>query len=340
MFTFQNLHNYLTWFEERDIEKDAELQKEWDKHGGDVFFEYLKTLSTQWITGNTEHDFSVQEEQSRFKFLVPYASIPIVLTQSNEVTWNYESYIDSSKPFSPEGEFSGYSEFNDSHFMELSDSGYVESKLSFVTNKKATSVDGIFGVWEDMHTNSNTSQILAGTYHTGNSSTIGVTVFKKIYHSGGTVDIIQQQEQSVLEEAPTVQQSTSMVLLVDKFLDSTDVDNNQTITQITDGPEITGDVVLIEEITATTKYKYGWWEFQETNTNVVCGDGEAIHSNDAKYQTVQTISNVKTMIKNPQNSDLYYFYVQYNNGVVCTGGTPVQGDAKNVTKKFLVLVIS
>lgn len=330
---YADLYNYISWFEERDIERDKKLQEEWDKHGGDVFFEYLKTLSTHWISGNTEHDFLIEGEQSRFKFLAPYASVPIVLTQNNEVTWNYESYIDSSSEFEPEGVFSGYSVFSGTHFVELSDSGYVESKLSFVANENATVVDGIFGVWDEMHTGSTSSQILEATYHTGNSATIGVSVFKKIYHSGGTVDVIQQYGQTVLEEAPTVQQSTSMVLLTEKFLDVSDADNTQTVTQITSGPEITGDIVLIEEITATTKYKYGWWEFKDTNTDVTCGDGEIIHSNVAKYQTIQTISNVKNMVKSPNNGDLYYFYTQYNNGVVCTDG-PVKVDENNITNNF------
>ena len=332
---YADLHDYIKWFEDRNIPKDKILQKEWDKHGGDVFFAYLNTLSGNWISANTEHDFSIQGEQTRFKFLAPYTSVPVALTQTHDITWNYESYIDSSTPFSAVGAFSAYSIFSASNFVTLTDSGYVESKLSYVSDKNATTVEGIFGVWEEANvSNPTNSSILAGTYYTGTSTTIGVSVVQKTYHSGGTVEIKVLEGQSAQEEAPTVHPTSSMVLLVDKYLDSNDPDNSQTSTQITSGPEITGDIVLIEYITATTKYNYSWWEFEETNENVLCGDGEVIQPNELKYQTIQTISNVKNIIKNPQCFDLYYFYTQYQNGVSCAGDPNFKVDYNSVVKRF------
>ena len=310
-----DLGDYIKWFEDRNINRDNALQNEWEKHGGDNFFAFLQSITPIWITGNTGYDYNTGGEQTMFKYITPYVSIPIVLTETYDNIWDYESYVESSQPFSATGIFSAYSSLENSHFVFFTDSGYVESKLSYVSNKNATTVNDIFGVWKKTMTSGDTPSLLTGIYHTGTSVSPGVSVIKKLYNIDGSYTVVSLSDTP--EESPTVGGTTTRLLLVSKQIENVTETSDVSET----GPDITDKIIKIETITATTEYSYEWWEFEPTTEDVECGDGEIINPGDAKYQSVTTISNVKRLIQSPENGDLYYFYTQYDNGVVCnTGG--------------------
>lgn len=318
-----DIYEQKKWFDDRANITTNEVRKEWNDRGGDAYYLFLQSLAPRWILTNTEHDVDGNVEQDRFTFLTPYVSVPLLLTESVDDVWNYKTYEELSSPFSATGIFSGYSVFENSHFVDDFVSGYVESKLDYVTNKKAVNIDGEIGVMRDNVNTSNNIVLYRAIFNTGTSRSNGITVTRHTYKKDGSSEIERVTDECYEEEPPIVSSTAKKVVLVYKRRIQTDPNGDETHNIITNDPDLTGDTVSMDIVTVYDSYEYGWWEFKETHASLMCGDGEQLTPGVSKYRTIPTISNVKNIVPNPSNGDSYYFYPQYDNGVNCTSSTHV-----------------
>lgn len=333
---YTDIQNWLSWFEKNTVSAHTGQQEVmWNNMGGDVFYQYLQDLTTNWITNIPSYGNEEGELECRFTYLKPYISIPVCLEQTHDYELNYDNYIVDGEyiDFSPEGVFSGYAQFNETHFVYLEDSGMVESKLENVGNSSTNEVDGVVGFWKEFENSDEFSPIFRCTYHSGSSSVCGETVTRTKYYNDGHFEVEIDDSGEVVEEEPQTEgfPNPERIWLVNRVQIYCDPDTEDG--ELTEEDLING-VSAITITTAYTCYNYYWWQCARIGLseaeNIECADGELVDSGDStKYRSLPMLSCIGNLVPNPEINDEYYFLPTYDNGRVnnIDGHCSVYGNA-------------
>lgn len=318
---YTDVEQLLLWFETNDSSaKTVSQQTVWDEHGGDNFYEYLKSVKTNWITEIPRYSGD-GELECRLTYVSPYISIPVCLSHTFEYGDIYENYLveGSYKPFSAVGIYSGYAQFNDSKYVVLEDSGTVESKLENVINQNAVEINGVIGVFKEFNEADDVSNIFKCTFYSGYSVSDGEVVTKTKYYTDGRFESVVTDDLSENESEPTTNGIPKRIWLVKKV--QTKVDPNIDTYSPSDDTDIRNGVSAITETTAYTRYAYYWWECEQLSNQMAetmrCADGEYVEANEnGKYRSIPLLSCIGGLVDNPSVGDIYYFLPSFDNGRV------------------------
>jgi len=311
---FLDLDSLLAWYSENDVpNKTGQVKRTWDDHGGDAFYAWLKTIEPKYIT---EPEDDVTDCVERFLFVPPYSPFDVVLVDRHEYERLYDSYLVDEKPFEATGQFSGYSQFIDSHFVEMTDSGMVESKLVEVKEPDVTVVNGIEGVWLNFPSSGDPA-VFRCVYHTAPSLVTGTTVTKRLNYDNGSYkeENITPAERDFYEQPPKTTSGPDRVVLVSK----TKVETPDDI-EVEPETAVTQDHLSATTYTsAYTSFNYGWFECYRVDpdqaASILCADGEIVHADSQVYRSVTLLAVIPRLITDTlSEGDIYYFSVKHDNG--------------------------
>lgn len=313
---YSEVPGLISWFEANNLpEKDKAQQELWDSMGGDAFYLFLQHVQTYWIDEIPECTKPDEKPQCLMTYLPPYFSIPLYLEQPYEYELMYENYTPDGeyKPFSAVGIYSGYAQFDKSHYIELTDSGYVESKLENVKSINSTEVGGVVGVWQEFIPTSS-STIFKCQYHSGTSISAGTVISETKYYTDGHFEVTIIEDNSNLETPPNTHTVPQRIWLVERA--PLYVPPTETTVPATDPEDIMNGISAITTSTTYIRYSYKWWECETCpGDGLRCADGEIVTAYQGDvYRTIPTLSCIGNLVPNPSDGDAYQFLPTYDNG--------------------------
>lgn len=300
------------WYSVNNVpNKTGRLKKFWDDHGGDAFYAWLNSVEVKYIS----EPESITGTTTRFLYVPPYSPFQVSLTDKHTYEFMYDSYLVDEKPFEPDGVFSGYSRFNDSHFVEMTDSGMVESKLSEVMSPSVTTVNGIDGVWSEF-SDSASPAVFMCVYHSNSSRTTGLTVTQRKNYIDGSFkeSDVSQDSRDYIESAPNTVSGCDRVVLVSK--NRFEIPN---VVEIVPDSISERGLSAVTYTSAYTSFQYGWFECFRMDpmdvSSIVCADGEIVHAGSLVYRSVTMLEVIPRLVTDALNDgDVYYFSAKHDNG--------------------------
>lgn len=217
---YLNFTEYIDWFDRnrKFVDSDEKLAKEWDRRGGDLFYEFLNTIRPKWIE-NTSHEWSLEDGESAttvyFTYVPPRIVCPLCLTNDTLEEWEYQPYeyslvevsgvngtihtITSAVPMTYICPESGQGSSLKPQFFEFA--FYDESGITYITSACTTVEsqlptlfsedvvylsDNVYGRFTPFYdeNGSATTQMFKCTYHTGWSKSPKT----EVYYSGETYE--------------------------------------------------------------------------------------------------------------------------------------------------------
>lgn len=353
---------YQTWFElnKNNVNNDEELKKEWDRRGGNAFWDFLKygitpkfinwdklnsiptgdTTVVECVYQNIELGIPIIQELSDEKMYMPY-----------EYSMNFDNtLIDATMPYK-EGARNQIESALTPDWERFQDASVVvESQLNRLFDDETYYVnENVYGVFENF--NSSGGQLFSCNFYRENSSgefmyyysgmvltyMIGADNLPHLY---GTKRIPQTNENHVDDIPPLTKEDAYTVL--------TRSNSGNPITPPTfDSTEtITGSVYTVGnfsyyDVSAVTHYhtkKDFTWEWCECipidestalDQGIVCADGENINFNygkngEKKYRNILILQCAMSLSEDTSPGSKYYYMAKYDNGYVGIGaGVPV-----------------
>ena len=315
---YTNIQKHIDWFEKRKGNKSEQGLKEWNEHGGDAMYNFLKERANKLEFPQSIP--SVPDNGMGMTFVAPYISFPISIEQECSYETVYESYIESKSAYTQNGTVVPV-------FSAIS--ATVESKLYYVIDDDAETVEGLVGAWVDFPEEGEKTNLLKCTYYEDNSSVTGegisyVIVYDDKTESGGTLE--------GTEEVPALTRTdVDRVLLQSKT--PVNMPNATSEEEVNDSH---GHGIKTTT-TGYTVYNYKWWECTRLTESeaaaIKCADGESAEATKGKnkYRTVTILECFKNMVLTPSNGDTYYFMVKRDNGYMFSGqGEPVTMGSKGL----------
>lgn len=344
VITTLNYNSYRDWFDlnEENVYNDSELLKEWNKRGGDAFYEFLKSLTFNYLQYLTE-------PSGKDGVYIVYSPSKIDVSILLEDTFMYESqYV----PYEYSVDFSGNVVENVSEYVVPEEGAgsaltptfqyfeeneiTCESKLNNLLSDNTFWVsDEISGVFSEF---SNQCQLFRCTYYSGTSSNPLIVRKKKTktyayeYLNGILTHIPSEDTETDFEFdcdyedeiLPLVTSNCYQVVGIKKI--GVELDN-VLMTNVTyptvEYDYLNGDVSYpLHKYTYQyyeTVNQYSWWECDtipySTWSSYTVADGEYIDDPTLKkYKNVLIISCAPYLANDETVGNGYYFMAKYNNG--------------------------
>jgi hypothetical protein len=340
---YLNYMDYLVWFNNNIgfLDSNEDLQREWDKRGGETFKAFLESIEPVFIT---EPEIPENTDYVYFGYSAPNAELDFAFVDEFYNEYSYAVYeysvgldgeiIDATVDYECGGDDELESALTPT-FVSITDSAItVESKLDTLFKRDVYYIDKeTYGVFDNFHSG---GQLFSCTYHMGESSS-----GKNIACYSGTVEYY----------AKTSANTWNLVKTINVKETEINVQNDEIYPKVTNGK--TYQVVGIKELyemqpvftlsnlettttysddgtlkivslkqnyTKTIKKYYSWWEcYEENDPNIVCGDGE-----DIDFSTAQKYRNILLLSCAPDYCEgvtgKYYYMVKYDNGYTVFSG--------------------
>ena len=334
---YLNYMDYLTWFNNNMefLDSNDDLQREWEKRGGENFRAFLEDIEPIFIT---EPEIPDDSDYVYFGFAVPNAELDLAIINEyyNEYSFAVYEYsidmngerVDATIDYECGDEDEIESALTPT-FIEVTDSAItVESKLDTLFKRDVYYIDnGTYGVFENFDSG---GRLFKCTYHTGESSNGKIidcysgTVEYYAKTSADTWNLvktleIKEVESDVLREedypltsGPNVYQVVGIKELSEQ---EPVITPSNTLTTTNYNEDGTLKIVSSQtKYNKTIKKNYSWWEcYGVSETGITCGDGE-----DVDFSTVEKYRNVLLLSCIPDycegTTGQYYYMAKYDNG--------------------------
>lgn len=295
---YTNIQKHIDWFEKRKGNKSEQGLKEWNEHGGDAMYDFLKKRANELEFPQSIP--SVPDNGMGMTFVAPYISFPISIEQECSYETVYESYIESKSAYTQNGTVVPV-------FSAIS--ATVESRLDNVIDDDAETVEGLVGAWRNFPKDGEKTNLFKCRYYTGTSIATGTSSYTYTYTR-------QNPTKVFVSSAVTAEEPQRIRDKVDRVIEE-HIKHDTTVWG--EPEEIGGDEF---QITATRElwYEFYWWECtrltEDEAAAIKCADGESAEATKGKnkYRTVTILECFKSMVSTPSNGDTYYFMVKKDNG--------------------------
>lgn len=335
--SYLNYMEYLTWFNNNMefLDSNEDLQREWDKRGGENFKTFLEDIEPIFIT---EPEIPESSDYIYFGFAVPNAELDLAIVNEfyNEYSFAVYEYsidmngerVDATLDYECGGEEEIESALTPT-FMTVENSAItVESKLNTLFKRDVYYIDSeTYGVFDNFDSG---GKLFRCTYHTGESSEGKIiscysgTVEYYAKTSADTWNLLKtvetnEVESEVLREevypltsGPNVYQ---VVGIKEYQFQNTTITPSNTLTATSYSDDGMLKIVTTQiNYNKTIKKNYSWWEcYTVSNTGITCGDGEDIDFSDIeKYRNVLLLSCIPDYCEGTTGQ--YYYMAKYDNG--------------------------
>lgn len=327
--TYTEVGTLRNWFETNDIpDKSEDLQKEWDNRGGDAFYDFINNITPNWIIPAEDEEQEEGVVSCGLSYLVPYISVPITLYNKHDYEGTYENYLDDYQPFSAVGLYSGYSVFENSHFVTLEDSGKVESQLDRFQDEHTVYVNGAKGVWGMFGDDDTMSPIFKCTMRSGYTESDEAETSQSLYaiYNDGRQELLSQDNASYTP--PSIVGAN-----IDRIFISKQKVSAITIEETIEEPledEIAQGFSAVVETNKSVLYEFVWWECKRLTKDEAqdfkCYDDEIVLPNeDNKYRNIFMLSCIDNVVDSCECGDYFYFLPKIDNGIIAENGGDING---------------
>ena len=333
---YLNYMNYLTWFNNNSeyLDSNDDLQREWEKRGGDNFKTFLENITPKFIELPT-----IPENQTfvYFDFVVPNIDIDLAFIDEFYNEYSYVPYeysvgidgelVDATIEYE-KGKNNRIESALTPTFVDFTDSGItVESKLTTLYSRGFYYIsDDIYGVFEEFP---NGGKLFKCKFYQGNSSADEI-----INCSSGSVNFYSKvgndewnlvKTISINESENSIQQHESLPNANGAYqvVGIKEIGSSVTITETNSFSSTTYSLDgTLKTVSAITNYNksiskfYRWCECYTTNAQgIECGDGEdGDFSTNGKYRNLLLLSCVPDAVEDDSTGKEYYYMIKYDNG--------------------------